>query len=221
MEKKLHVGNVFAAISIVLAAAVFVYWWSHYPRSSDKPSGRTSETNNQGTSPLGDFTPDSNNLHHPVVTTNITPRNPLSPVATEATSEPVSLDLARKAAETFLQIERSRSPAANGSGVNLQDFHVSKTEAIAQNGGSPLAYVHTLSPTGFVITSAQTGMRPIVGFSFKDAFPFQDSADNVLLHLLRADMTARKKALNRGAAQDSIQSNVIQWAQFKQKKGTL
>jgi len=203
----------------MFATAALVLWWHHNSRSNEPPISPVAESpNQQGTSSIGAHS----SFDETAPTTTSSPRTehqgkPISPVPNVAESEPVSGSLARKAAEAFLQTEKSRNSTATNTAVNLQDFHITMTEAVAENGGSPLAYIHTLSPTGFVITSAQTGIRPIVGFSFKDAFPFRDSADNVLLHLLRADMTARSKTLNCGSARDSVQSNVMQWAQFNRK----
>ena len=215
MERQPHFRTILGAGIIVLAAVMFLLWW--YPSRSDQP--RTANVNEppprtDRPSPVDQFhhvtPPDRNSA------TNSTAPGIHPPDTSIAVSEPVSESLARKAAESFLQTEQKRTSNTN-EGVNLKDFKVSKTAVVAQSGGSPLAYVHTLSPTGFIVTAAQTGIRPVVAFSFKGSFSFQDSADNALLHLLRADMTARAKALHSGGSQDSVQSNLVQWATLNQE----
>lgn len=217
MERRRHVKTILVAIIIVLATAAFFLRWHLHSESNETPSPPIVKSPpHPVTSPFAD----SSQFHRPVnphttVTNNEEPDTQTSPSAKLTAGEPVSANLARKAAEIFLQAEKSRRTNDPNDGVNLQDFYVSKTEAVVQDGGYPLAYVHNLSPTGFIITSGHIGIRPVVGFSFKGSFSFQDSADNVLLHLLHADMKARAKALSNGAAQASVQSNVMQWTQYK------
>lgn len=75
------------------------------------------------------------------------------------------------------------------------DLEITRIRTIRDDDGRLLAYVHELSPEGFIITSADTEVRAILGFSFKGKFPFIDTKDNALLHLLKWDVKARLKAL--------------------------
>jgi len=217
LKRKRHYKMILVASIIVLAAVVLFIWLYLHSESSKTPSPPIIEsTPHPVTSPFAVHS----RVHRSVnpMTTVINSEEPdtqITPLAKLTAGEPVSANLARKAAEIFLQAEKNRRTNALNDSVNLQDFYVSNTEAVVQDGGYPLAYVHNLSPTGFIITSGHTSIRPVVGFSFKGSFSFQDSADNVLLHLLRADMKARAKALSNGAAEPSIQSNIMQWTQYK------
>lgn len=126
-------------------------------------------------------------------------------------NERVSPNLARSAAESFLRAELERTSSNADSDINLSEFQISSTELIKGDDDRTLAYVHVLNPSGFIITSGYTGIHPVVGFSFKDHFFFEDSSDNVLLHLLRWDMETRLEALNSQMDEKKIQGNILEW----------
>jgi hypothetical protein len=213
-KQKCRTRTFIVVIVLVLVASAFLLWWDHPLRKTQIRQ----ESIVKSTPILLDH--DLSRFHalnsHHASPTNQGVEMGTTPVSTPTTlGEPVTVELARKVAEAFLEGEKRRSAQLGTNTTNLRDFTVGQTEAVRQNTGPPLAYVHNLRPAGFIITSANTGMRPVVSFSFKGFFSFQDSADNVLLHLLRADMTARSKALSGGSAEAAVQSNVIQWTQYE------
>jgi len=126
----------------------------------------------------------------------------------------VSADLACKAAGRFLESERRRIAVSTNDTVTLDSFSIIQTTSIPSADAFPLAYVHTLRPIGFIITSAHTGIRPIISFSYKGQFSLQDSPSNLLLRLLRRDMPARIRATENPLMQSIVQSNVNEWAQL-------
>jgi formylglycine-generating enzyme required for sulfatase activity len=117
-------------------------------------------------------------------------------------AKPVSVDQARKAAATMVKAETKRM---SKMAINLaqeiekqttqKQYVLTDTKEIRGNNGELLAYVTELEPEGFIITSADDKIRPILGYSFKGRFPFQDSKQNVLLHLVQWDVQARNKAM--------------------------
>jgi len=134
-------------------------------------------------------------------------------------AEPVPLEQAHKAAFTFLSMRNvplqegpralsvpgqdtrlssveARGPAITakgqtaGRGLTLAGFR-----EIRSDDGAVLAYIAELSPRGFVATSADTDIRPIVAYSFKNSFPPDEDRKNPLYRLLKEDMKLRAKAL--------------------------
>lgn len=94
-----------------------------------------------------------------------------------------------------------------------QEFAVTGVREIRGDDGKVLAYVTELEPEGFIITAADTDIQPILGYSFKGKFPFKDSKQNVLLHLVQWDVEARLKALSSDANEVQVvaQSNNDLW----------
>jgi len=117
--------------------------------------------------------------------------------------EPVSKEYSRQAAESFLQIQRSvpvKAVSKDGEQRYLEQvavgYEISDVREIKDSRDKVLAYVQELEPEGFIITSADDNVRPILGYSFKGRFPFEDTKNNVLRHLVQWDVTARLKALS-------------------------
>lgn len=135
------------------------------------------------------------------------------------TSELVSKELARRAAEVFLQDEKKRTSSNSNQDASLSKFHITRTKLIIGENNRLLAYVHVLNPEGFIITSGYTGIRPVISFSFKGSFSFQETPDNRLLDLLKADMTARLKSLATQTDKSDMKKNIIQWKQFNSEEG--
>ncbi len=127
-----------------------------------------------------------------------------------AGSRAVTADLARAVAAGFLTAEVARQAASvkdSGSTQepSIQSHRVSGTVRVTAHDGSTLAYVHALAPHGFIVTSADIGIRPVIAFSYRDEFPLTDSPQNVLLHLLTADMIARKQLLDAATDGSTLQ----------------
>ncbi len=138
-------------------------------------------------------------------------------------AKPVSLALAHAAAEAFLASEKERVASVSPAPTDIASFNamkatISGSNAISDTDGTTLAFVHTLMPAGFVVTAANSGIQPVVAFSFGNPFPFEDSARNVLLHLLKADMRARLDSLAAPteAVAQAAQANKVQWARYEQ-----
>lgn len=127
----------------------------------------------------------------------------LSSLATDVSfAQLVSEGTARQTAETFLFSQKSLQEKVAPHGAK---FHYAKkaaaeleiigTTAIRDDDATVLAYVHELAPQGFIITSGDSRVRGVLGYSWKGKFAFEDAKDNVLLHLIKWDVEARLKAL--------------------------
>jgi hypothetical protein len=76
-----------------------------------------------------------------------------------------------------------------------EKYRLGTTKEIRGNNGELLAYVTELQPEGFIITSADSNIAPVLGYSFKGKFPFEESKENVLLHLIQWDVRGRLETL--------------------------
>ena len=117
-------------------------------------------------------------------------------------AEPVSVEQARKAADTFLKLKHvpqrkelrllsikgeQKAPVIESTPASLKE--------IRGDDGAVLAYITELEPRGFIATSADTDITPIVAYSFKNSFPGDEDKNNPLYRLLKEDMKLRTKAL--------------------------
>lgn len=58
-----------------------------------------------------------------------------------------------------------------------------------------LGYVVDLEPTGFVIVPSDSKIAPIIAYSFRSDFPWEEDPDNLLLFMVREDLANRKRAI--------------------------
>jgi len=114
-----------------------------------------------------------------------------------------------------MRVAALAATSTGGAAVDsLQEFSIGATVEIKQDDGRCLAYVHNLQPAGYIVTSADTAIRPVIAFSFKNNFDFVESKSNVLLHLVQADMKARLRLAAESGSQGNdplIQDNIKQW----------
>ena len=124
-----------------------------------------------------------------------------------AQSAPVGREQAHAVATSFL------ASTAYSASVWPQSATGEKVPILLHPGTEqPLAYVYALLPTGYVILAADTRIQPIVAYSDTSAFSWQDVPQNVLLHLLRVDLSSRLAALSDGVVDpETVASNVQAW----------
>jgi len=108
---------------------------------------------------------------------------------------PVGSEQAQKAAETFLKARNNRvsqgfEPLSVRSQVDPAEFR-----EIRGDDGTVLAYITELEPRGFIATSADTDITPIIAYSFRTTFPADNDSKNPLYRMLKADMKLRARAL--------------------------
>jgi hypothetical protein len=139
-------------------------------------------------------------------------------------AKPVTVDQVRKVAGTFLTAENMRAEKQLKTLATKEiqkespkEFIIAGLKEIRGDKGRLLAYITELEPEGFIITSADTDISPILGYSFKGEFPYEDSKQNVLLHLVQWDVEGRLKALDTGSKQQftaSATSSSELWNQY-------
>jgi len=145
-------------------------------------------------------------------------------LAAQVNAKPVDKEKAMKAAKTFLKIEQMREvkkgeKLAKTGGKILRDIEKRNPEnaiPITGRNGEVFAWVTELKPEGYIVTSADDRINPIIAYSFTGKFPFEASKDNVLLYLVQWDMEARQKALNKKPEQlvSLVTENNKKWADY-------
>jgi len=104
----------------------------------------------------------------------------------------ITSDLAKQAATIFLDdLQRTEMRKKGQSSAR----HISQVRHLADEDGNILAYVIVLNPDGYIVTSSDTDIRPVIAYSLNGNFPFEDSPDNLLLHTVLRDMKNRNSAL--------------------------
>ena len=126
-----------------------------------------------------------------------------------ASASPVDTGKATDVANSFLSSEKTcwtlhpeaipESFKARGLRAAVEAYHVHRLLPVEQKGVI-YAFVAELEPEGFIIMPGNDEIDPVLGFSFRGQFPFQESKHNALLHLLKWDMQGRLKALQTAKA---------------------
>ena len=73
-----------------------------------------------------------------------------------------------------------------------------------------LAWVTELWPTGFIVTSWDVRVEPMIAFSTESEFPWEDDPENALRDVIIADMLNRISAHDRGVARGE-DANLQKW----------
>ncbi len=116
----------------------------------------------------------------------------LCAIGVAAEAREIAADEASRAAANWVR----RNPAALET--RLRASGVAETRTFCDDAGSPLFHVARMEGGG-VVTSAETGIRPIVAFFDGDG-PDDDDPNNPLLAILSADMACRVRQVR--AARD-------------------
>ncbi|MDI6448559.1 C10 family peptidase [Anaerobaca lacustris] len=137
-------------------------------------------------------------------------------------AEPVLPEQARKATSAFLRIREARPSKASPWMASPERGIPMSIEPAASDGapyairdadGTVLAYVIELEPEGFVVTSADTDITPIVAYSFRSAFADWADVRHPLYGLLTEDMRRRVAARGQSDPSRAVLSNA-QWAAY-------
>lgn len=117
-------------------------------------------------------------------------------------AEPVRFGQVQKVTDTFLKcrdVHGAKTPETPsilskeetaGAGPTVAGFREIRNE-----DGAVLAYVMHLQPRGFVATSADTDIAPVVAYSLRNSFPAETDHKNPLYRMLREDMRLRTIAV--------------------------
>jgi hypothetical protein len=115
-------------------------------------------------------------------------------------SEPVDYSLAKSAATNKL-ISLQKSAV-----YSLTD----KENRFSDPEGNSLFYVFELSPTGYIVVSADNELPPVIAYSFTDNAGSMDEKGNILIRLLKTDLSYRLKNIQK-LPQEIIQDRRTEW----------
>ncbi|MCK5115778.1 MAG: C10 family peptidase [Candidatus Aegiribacteria sp.] len=78
---------------------------------------------------------------------------------------------------------------------------------------SPLAYVFELYPAGYVVTSADTDLPPVIAYSYSDNCSVADGENSILLDMIALDIELRLASLD-DAPPELLQVHRIWWEEY-------
>jgi len=97
-----------------------------------------------------------------------------------------------------------------------QEFSISKAEHFKdQQDGTVLFYVFELSPAGYIITTAETDLPPVITYSFTNNF-YDNETGNILLDLVKSDIELRLDNLSN-IPEKIISNRNISWINLREK----
>ncbi len=117
------------------------------------------------------------------------------------TASSVSYEQALKIAEHQLTIHEK-------TGYTISEYF-----EIKDSNEITLAYVFNLQPKGFVATSTDTDIYPVIGYSFLNNFINLDTPQNIGYQYLKNDMRLRLEAIPY-TSEEVKQSNRILWSSY-------
>lgn len=135
----------------------------------------------------------------------------------------VGPEQARTATSAFLRARGFRSTQASPwmstspETATTVETDVSDLQAICDADGTVLAYVIDLEPRGFVVTSADTDIAPIVAYSLRSAFADWADVRHPLHCLLTQDMRRRLAARDDLDPSNAAQNNA-QWNLYSEPR---
>lgn len=94
-----------------------------------------------------------------------------------------------KTSPPFARAEQVKKPFQAGDVV---------IEVRDARGEEIVAYAVNLDPAGYVVVSPDDRMTPVIAYSTESRFVAEENDENILLHLLRADIPERRRALRDG-----------------------
>ena len=141
---------------------------------------------------------------------------------TDLYAESISKDQARRAALKFMEKHESIRPGKNAVSSFLNNLigsdkvNLSRTRTMRNENSNIIAYVHEMEPEGFIVTSADSKITPIIAFSDKGHFTYLDTQDNVLLDLIKFDVNKRLENANKSEQPEDnlVKKNMTEWYNY-------
>jgi len=112
-----------------------------------------------------------------------------------ATGRRVDSSEAQRVAMTFL--DGQQRPSVDSMSASSQDGDL--RPLYDTNHEVVVGYVMELEPRGYVVVSIDTELEPVIAYSRDSDFDWEQGPSNVLLDILRTDLTLRLQALTEGA----------------------
>ncbi|MCD4785962.1 MAG: C10 family peptidase [Candidatus Eremiobacteraeota bacterium] len=131
----------------------------------------------------------------------------------------VTSDMALRIAEIHIKRAKNTPDIMKKYGKNLEktpdDVVADIKELKNGKGADTLAYVMQLKPTGYVVVPANCALPPVIAYSYKSDFSWNEAPENVLLHMLRDDIRMRLEALEKGEIPKDVRAKDARlWNQY-------
>jgi hypothetical protein len=137
-------------------------------------------------------------------------------VAYTVVSESVDSNIARSIVGSFLQEEMSMDRSYRLRVGLVDTFNiVGKKELTCADDETVLGYVFDLEPTGYLVVPADTRIVPVIAHSYSSSFSWDENPSNILLHMLRTDLSMRLKAARLGdISKEVLEQNQDKWQYY-------
>jgi len=99
-------------------------------------------------------------------------------------AEPVTINDAEDAANFHLLVKEKS-----------EEYSINDMFVFENTDGDTISYIANLTPFGFIALSTETDITPIIAYSFKGNFPYDDDENNILYHMIMNDMELRLQAI--------------------------
>ncbi|MBN2379798.1 C10 family peptidase [candidate division WOR-3 bacterium] len=110
-------------------------------------------------------------------------------------AERVNVHTASKVAVSETIVMNARCNKAGLSSVTYSRAPTQPESLYDETGETLLAYVFPLEPEGFVVVTADDALVPVIAYSEHCAFPWEENSENILLNMLRQDLSLRLEAV--------------------------
>lgn len=129
---------------------------------------------------------------------------------------PVTPDMAISAAQTHivLHAEYLQNPENRGATAIGVPYRIGGINPLLDSREERVVgYVVNLDPVGYVAISGETQIEPVIVYSFKSDFRFEETDMNLMLKMLRGDLELRFAALDK-TSRDVIADNLAEWSEY-------
>ncbi|MCD4708614.1 MAG: thiol protease/hemagglutinin PrtT [Candidatus Sabulitectum sp.] len=124
-------------------------------------------------------------------------------ITTTLLAFPVSFSTAETAAESRLIRDGEADSRTIGSCFSIEN----------DNSAHPLAYVFELLPCGYIITSADDYLPPVIAYSYTSSCKNTGEESSILLDIVRSDLELRLHALDRIPPEYKTMNNIL-WEEY-------
>ena len=128
---------------------------------------------------------------------------------------PISPEMARDVAEYHVELMSIMEPWENIGSV-VTDI----SGIFDDKWDDPVGYVIDLSPSGYVVVSGNTDVRPVIAYSSETNFVIQDIPENIPLRIIRTDLSMRIEAIPFMAQSLRDRNNNL-WREYIKPTGSI
>lgn len=134
----------------------------------------------------------------------------------EGYSKEVSIEQIKKVADVHSSMGYSQDIRVNK--IAPDNYTTKEIIPLKSEDKTVIGYVAVFEPRGFTVISKDDSITPVIAYSFENNFSFKDSYKNVLLNLLKKDLTNRLEAIPL-LSEEKKQKNKDKWESYTDDSG--